>query len=110
LRFKCALLTTVEFKEKHLRESDSDDENDHIVGGTAAAPGEFPFQVNARTLRLSRVQALLMYIIFYLKKNLLTGSLEPQWWFVRRNFDFRIHYFDSSALLERVFINFCMNY
>ncbi|XP_046639878.1 trypsin alpha-3-like [Daphnia pulicaria] len=37
-------LENVEFKEKHLRESDSDDENDHIVGGTAAAPGEFPFQ------------------------------------------------------------------
>ncbi len=55
-----------------MRESDSDDENDHIVGGTAAAPGEFPFQVNAftfRTLRLSHVQALLMYIIFYFKKK-----------------------------------------
>jgi secreted trypsin-like serine protease len=38
------LLLTVETDWKSLREVD-DNETDHIVGGTAAAAGEIPYQV-----------------------------------------------------------------
>jgi secreted trypsin-like serine protease len=40
------LFYAAEIEEKTLRESASNEENDLIVGGTAASKGEFPFQVH----------------------------------------------------------------